>query len=171
MNLHEEILEENSRKQCDRIVAWVADDQQKFDELFTIFIQGSDSTLVQRSVWPISYCVEVQPHFIKKHFAALVKKLQQPNVQEPVKRNIVRMLQEVDIPEGYKGGIMDYCFATIQSVTEKAAIKAFALNVPGRLAKEYPEIIPEVKLIIEDRWPVETAAFKSSAKRFLKIKS
>jgi len=36
------------------------------------------------------------------------------------------------------------------------------------LSKQYPEIKHELKVIIEERWDYETAAFHSRAKRILK---
>ena len=63
---------------------------------------------------------------------------------------------------------MDACCKYVESSTEAVAIKAFALTVLGNLAKKYPEIIPEIKIIIEDQLAHQTAAFKSRAKKFLK---
>ena len=63
---------------------------------------------------------------------------------------------------------MEICFKYLESPDEAVAIKAFALTVLGRLAKKYPEIIPEIKLLIEEQLPHQTAAFKSRAKVFMK---
>lgn len=63
---------------------------------------------------------------------------------------------------------MEICFKYLESPDEAVAIKAFSLTVPGRLAKKYPEIVPEIKLIIEEQLPYQSAAFKSRAKNFLK---
>ena len=63
---------------------------------------------------------------------------------------------------------MDVCFRYFSSPTEAIAIKAFSITVLQKLAKLYPEIINEIKLIIEERWDYETPAFKSRAKKLLK---
>ena len=63
---------------------------------------------------------------------------------------------------------MEICFKYIESPREAVAIKAFSLTVLGRLAKKYPEIVPEIKLIIEEQLPHQSAAFKNRAKRFMK---
>ena len=63
---------------------------------------------------------------------------------------------------------MDICFQYLQSPKEAVAIKAFSLTVLGKLANKYPEIIPEIKLLIEEQLPQQTAAFKSRAKAFMK---
>jgi hypothetical protein len=40
--------------------------------------------------------------------------------------------------------------------------------VLSNLAKQYPEIIPEIKLLVEEQLGRQTAAFKNRAKMFLK---
>ena len=167
MNLREKILAEHSRKQCDEIVAWVGDSQKRFDELFLLFM-SDEFVIVQRLAWVVSYCLEAHPKFVEKHFDDLVLQLQNPNVHNSVKRNTIRALQHLDIPEKHKGTIMNCCFTFIEDVQEKAAVKAFSLTVLQNLSKEYPEILPEIRLIVQERWDVEGAAFRSRAKWFLK---
>lgn len=167
MQLREQILSEHSKANCETIVQWVGSSQQRFDELFNLFL-GDEYRVVQRAAWPVSYCVEAHPKLIKKHFAQLMKKLQSPQLHNAVKRNSVRLLQHVAIPTKYQGMVMDICFGYVASPQEAVAIKAFSLTVLGNLAKQYPEIIPEVTLLIEDQLPHQTPAFVVRAKQFLK---
>jgi len=167
MNLREEILKEHSKAQCTKIVQWVGDSQERFNELFHLFLTD-EYRVVQRSAWPVSYCVEAHPKLIKTNFGKLVRNLQQPNLHDAVKRNSVRLLQHADIPIKYRGEVMNICFAYVESPTEAVATKAFALTVLGRLANWYPDIIPEIKLLIEDQLPHQTPAFKARAKQLMK---
>ena len=167
MNLREKILQEHSRKQCDEIVAWVGSSQKRFDELFLLFM-SDEFIVVQRSAWMVSYCLEANSKFVEKHFDNLVLQLQNPEVHNAVKRNTIRALQHLEIPEKHKGTIMNCCFNFVEDINEKAATKAFALTVLFNLSKEYPEILPEIKLLVQERWDVEGAAFRSRAKWFLK---
>jgi hypothetical protein len=167
MLLRETILKEHSKANCTKIVKWVGKDPSRFDELFRLFLHD-EYRVVQRATWPISYLVIAHPPLIKKHFAALFKKLKEPGAHDAVKRNILRLLQDITIPEKYHGEIMDTCFTYISSPTEKAAIKAFSLTVLEHLSAIYPEIKPELKTIIEDRWDFESPAFRSRARKILK---
>jgi hypothetical protein len=167
VKLREQILQEHSKANCMTIVNWVGSSQQRFDELFALFLNDG-YRVTQRAAWPVSYCVEAHPAFIKKNFVKLVKNLQQPGLHDAVKRNTIRLLQYVDIPVKYQGPVMDICFGYVASPTEAVAVKAFSLTVLGNLSKQYPEIIPEIKLLIENQLPHQTAAFKSRAKAFLK---
>jgi hypothetical protein len=167
VNLKEQILTAHSKANCMVVVNWVGASQQRFDELFALFLQ-SEYRVTQRASAAVSYCVEAHPAFIRKNFAKLVKNLQQPVLHDAIKRNTIRLLQYVEIPVKYQGPVMDICFGYVASPTEAVAIKAFSLTVLGNLAKQYPEIIPEIKLLIEDQLPHQTVAFKSRAKVFLK---
>ena len=63
---------------------------------------------------------------------------------------------------------MNNCFSFIESNTTAVAIRAFSFTTLYNLSKLYPEIENELKLVIEERWNNETAAFKSRAKKILK---
>jgi hypothetical protein len=166
-NLREQILKEHSKAQCTIIVNWVGASQQRFNELFNLLL-NDEYRVVQRAAWPVSNCAIAHPNFITKHWAALIKNLQKPNLHNAVKRNSIRLLQNISIPKKYQGQIMDICFNYVESPTEAVAVKAFSLTVLSNLAQQYPEIIPEIKLLIEEQLERQTAAFKSRAKMFLK---
>lgn len=166
MKLRETILAEHSKAQTNAIIKWVGDSQERFDNLFHLFL-NDEYRVVQRAAWPLSYCVIQHQQLIEKHFKELVINLQTPTISGAVKRNTLRLLQHVKIPEELHGEIMNVCFNYIASSDEAAAVKAFALTILQNLTRYYPEIKEEVKIIIEDRWEVESPAFRSRAKKFL----
>ena len=166
MNLRETILAEHTKANCNRIIKWVGDNSLRFDELFQLFL-NDEYRVVQRAGWPLSYIVISHPKLIQKHFGKLLKNLQKPNIHDAVKRNTLRLLQEITIPKRFHGDVMNICFDYIISPNENPAIKAFSLSVLQSLSKQYPEIKRELKVIIEDRWDFESAAFRSRAKKIL----
>lgn len=166
MNLRKEILTEHSKEQCRNIVNWIGSSQQRFDELFRLFMED-ESPVVQRAAWPLSYAAIAHPEFMKNNFQRLIKKLKQPDNHNAVKRNAVRLLQEIEIPKKWQGCIMDTCFQYLASHTEPVAVKVFSMTVLANLSKTYPEIAPELRLLIEAQLPTQTAGFKSRAKKVL----
>ncbi len=167
MNLKEEILKEHSKAQCTKIVKWVGSSQVHFDELFNLFLQD-ENLVVQRAAWPVSYCVDAYPQLISKHWKTLVENLRKPGLHDAVKRNSIRLMQDIDLPEKYHGEIMDLCFKYLESPAEALAVRIFSLSVLANLATHYPEIKAELKLIIEDQLPHQSAGFKSRAKKVMK---
>ena len=170
MDLLKTIEKEHSKEQCDKIVRYVGNDPERFAELMGLFLKG-EYRVAQRAAWPMSYCVHNYPELLAPWFKQILPLLQKPGVHDAVVRNIVRMLQFVTIPKRYHGQVMNACFDFIASNNIPVAIKAFSLTVLENLSKEYPDIKAELKLIIEERWPHETAAFRSRAKKILKGQS
>ena len=167
MNLRNEILKEHSKAQCNKIVTWVGSSQQRFDELFGLFL-NDEYRVVQRASWPVGYCVDAHPMLISKHWEELMDNLKKPNLHDAVKRNSIRLMQDIELPERYHGVIMNICFKYLESPKEPLAVKCFSMSVLGALVKKYPDIEPELKLIIENQLPHQSAGFKSKAKKVLK---
>lgn len=167
MDLKTAILKEHSKKQCDLVVRYIGQDPKRFDELMELFFEG-EYRIMQRAGWPMSYCVRQYPELIKPYFRRLIKNLENINITEAVIRNTVRVLEVVEIPKKWQGPVMNICFEYLLSNDMAAAIKAYTLTVLDHLRIQYPEIGPELKLVIEERWPHEKAAFRSRAKKILK---
>ena len=167
MNLQIEILKEHSKEQCNKIVQWVGNNQERFNELFHLFLNG-EYRITQRAAWPLSYCAIAHPELMKNNFEKLLNNLKKPKLHDSIKRNTVRLLDAIDFPAKYEGSVMEICFTYLESPNEAVAIKAFSIGILGKLAKKYPEIIPEIKLMIEEQLPHQSAAFKSKAKAFMK---
>ncbi len=167
MNLREEILAEHSKTQTNKIIQWVGASQKRFDELVQLFL-NDEYRVVQRAAWPIGSIAENEPQLLTKHLPVFVALLRKPGLHNAVRRNITRLLQYIPIPELLKGDVMDICFSFISDVQEKAAVKAFSLTILDQLANEYPEILPEIITVVEERWEYETAAFHSRARKILK---
>jgi hypothetical protein len=167
MDIREALLEEHSKSQCAKIVNYIGRDKNRFAELMNQFFDG-EYRVTQRAAWPMSNCAMEHPELIEPYFSKLLEMLKKPGVHDAVARNIIRLLQKVKIPKRYHGKIMTICFEYLASESAPVAVKAFSLTVLDNLSKDYPDIRPELKLIIEERWDHETAAFKSRARKILR---
>lgn len=167
MNLRETILAEHSKSNCACIVEWIGKNQYRFDKLVKLFLTD-EYKVVQRAGWPLSEVVLKYPGLIQPHLEKILSYVNKPGLHTAVKRNTIRLLQNIIIPKKYHGKVMTICFDYLLSPDEEIAVKAFSLTVLHNLSKIYPEIKQELKTIIEDRWEFETAAFHSRAKKILK---
>eukprot|EP01031_Cornospumella_fuschlensis_P001081 gene1081-1357_t len=66
--------------------------------------------------------------------------LKQDNLHDAIKRNTIRVLQTVEIPEELHGIAADICFQYLSNHEEAVAIKAFSMTVLFNLSKHYPEL-------------------------------
>ena len=166
MNLREEILREHSKEHALQIADYACESKQNFKELIRCFLDD-EYRLAQRAAWSVSWAARKKPGMVMPHIKDLVAVLKRKNVHDAVIRNAVRVLQEIEIPQKFQGEVMDACFHFLESPTTPVAVKAFSLTTLSNLLKSYPEIKSELKLIIEERWEHETAAFRSRAKKIL----
>jgi hypothetical protein len=167
MDLLQLLRSEHSKKQTDRIVRYIGDDPVRFGVLIDLFFKG-EYRITQRAAWPLSYCVRAHPTLIGPYFKRLLDNLARKDIHVAVIRNTVRLLQDVDIPKKYHGRVMSTCFEFIQSPETPIAVKAFSLSILANLSSLYPDILGELKLIIEEQWEQATPAFRSRAKRILR---
>src|SRR5580692_3634225 len=151
MDLLKLLREEHSKKQTDRIVSYIGADKNRFAELMKLFLKG-EYRITQRAAWPLIYCVRYHPELIGPYFARLLDNLGRKDIHIAVIRNTVRLLQDVTIPKRYHGRVMTACFDFVQAAETPIAVKAFSLSILSNLSADYPEILPELKLIIDEQW-------------------
>jgi hypothetical protein len=169
MNIAEAILEKYSTEHAIAITTYAASSTVRFKELMNCFA-SDNARLSQRAAWCVNWAGKKYPQMLAPYVDLLVDRLQHPQANDSVQRNALRVLTDITIPEKHHGNLMNICFAFIEEPKTATAVKAFSLHMLRKLSKYYPEILPEVQLLIEDRIDNETPAFKSAAKQILKLK-
>jgi len=167
MNIKEALLKEHSKTQMLKIVAYVGNDKKRFAELITLMLTA-EYRIAQRAAWPVSYCIENNTDLINPWFAKMIKKLGEENIHHAIKRNTLRVLEFVDIPEKYCGTLYDISYAFLHSIKEPIAVRVFALSVLGNISKKYPELKTEVTHSTESLLHCGIPALESRSKRVLK---
>ncbi|HVW62112.1 MAG TPA: hypothetical protein VHC48_18810, partial [Puia sp.] len=132
-----------------------------------LFFKG-EYRVTQRAAWPLSYVVRRHPELIIPYFGKLLDNLDKGGLHIAVVRNSIRLLQDVDIPAKFHGRVMNRCFEYAGNPATPIAVKAFSLTVLQNLSQKYPDILPELKLIIREQWDQAPPAFRVRAKRILK---
>lgn len=166
MNIKEELLKEKNitRAKALSIAEFASSSPRHFQELMKCFL-SNEYRLAQRAAWCVSWAARKNPELIKPHIKDLVAQLGRTDVHDAVIRNSVRVLQEIEIPKELHGEVMNACFEFIEKPSIPVAIKAFSMTTLFNLSKDYPEIKNELRVIIENNWNNETAAFKSRGKK------
>jgi hypothetical protein len=167
MNIEFEILKEHSKRQTLKITRWIGDDESRFAELMKLFLSGED-VVVQRSAWIVSLCGERYPSLIKPWILKLVKRAGEKNVHDAVKRNVVRVLQYVEIPHAQQGRVANLCFDFLQDLKAPISVKAFSMTVLVNIAQHEPDLKHEIALVVEQMLPFGSAGIQSHGKKVLK---
>ncbi|SEW50410.1 amidohydrolase family protein [Chitinophaga arvensicola] len=168
MDLRTEILAEHSRAQSLRIAAWIGRSPDRFAGLMTLFLQD-DYRVVQRAAWVVSFVAEHDPALLTPHLPAMVARMEQAGIPVAVKRNVLRVLQHLRVPEPLHGPVMNSCFSFLEDPQETVAVKAFSMTVLAQLATAYPDIKNEIRLLIEEQLESNpTPGIRSRARKVLK---
>ncbi len=149
MDIEQALVDEHSKAQTNRIIKFIGNDKTRFKKLINIFFTG-EYLLSQRAAWPLSYVAIEHPELIKPHFYKLVKKLAEPDNHPAIARNILRICEEIEIPEKHHGVLIDLCFKSIMNLKEPIATRAFAITVAAKICKNYPDLKNELILILDE---------------------
>jgi len=166
MDIRTELLAEHSKKQTLKITNYVGSDQKKYDHLIKLFL-ADEYRVTQRAAWVVSHCAEKYPFLINKHLEPIVKNLQGP-IHVAVKRNTLKLLQDIDLPLNLQGIAATVCFDFLLDPKEPIAIKVFSMQVVYNICEKEPDLADELKLVLEDLLPNASAGIRSRATKVLK---
>lgn len=152
------------------IADWIGSDKKRFAMLMEHFL-NDEFVIEQRASWIANVVYEKQPSLIKPYLERMINKMQEERIHVAVKRHVIRILQDMDIPEHLQGIVMNICFDLLADPKETVAVRCFSMSVLDNLSKIYPELRQELVTILEDQLAQETTAgFRSRAKKILKHK-
>lgn len=166
MNIRQQLLKEHSKSNTEEIASYINQNSELFAELMHLFIHD-EWIITQRASWVISKCADKYPYLIIPHLEQLVLNLENPTIHVAVKRNTLRVLENVPIPEQLCGSLVNTCFQFLEE-NEPIAVKAFSITVLANLLPQYPELANELKLILENQLPYSSPGFKHRANKVLK---
>lgn len=148
MNIREQLLVEHSKENTVKISKYIGGDKARLDELMKCFF--SDTYRVsQRSAMVVSYYFDEYPQLMEPYLQQLIVNLEKENLHIAVKRNSVRILQFVSIPEQHLSSLFDRCLHFLVDQEEPIAVKAFSMQIVYNCCKRYPELAQEVTPIID----------------------
>ena len=168
MDIRAEILKEHSKQQSQNIARWVGNDEKRFAQLIDLFL-NDEYLVVQRASWIVNLVNDTYPGVVLPYLSEIVNRMAEPGVHVAVRRNVVRMLQYIEIPEGLQGQVMNACFEMLADPKETIGVRCFSMTVLDNLSRTYPEMRQELTAIIEGQLEQEASAgFKARARKILK---
>jgi len=166
VDINSQLKIEHSKSNTVKIVDYIGDDPEKFDQLMVVFFKGP-YRLTQRAAWPMSYCVEYHPSLIQPYLKRLIGQLNR-STPVAVKRNTLRLLQNIQIHEHFRGKAVSICFDFLGSSHEPVAVKVFAMTLIYNISVHEVELGNELRILLEDQWEQGSPGFKSRAGKILK---
>ncbi|WP_236595532.1 hypothetical protein [Imperialibacter sp. 89] len=159
-------MADRSKQNIERLAQEIGADEEKFAEVMDIFFSGP-YRITHFSAHLLGKCCDLHPHLILPYLSKMINLLDK-NVHDSLKRNILRTMQFIDVPEEHWDKTVQYCFELLLSKKEPIAVKVFGMTVLANLCQKLPELKNELRIIIEDQMPYGSAGFKSRGSKILK---
>ena len=167
MIIAQTIPERYSQIEIQPIINWIEGSEEHFAELMEVFFDGN-TRKNQYAAGIMIHCIDRWDYLLIPHVEKLILNLQNPNLHDAIKRNTVRVLQDVEIPEKLHGLMVDIAFNYLQNPTEAIAIKVFSMTILYKITQKYPELKDELKFILEEQLPFQSAGFRNRAEKILR---
>lgn len=156
MNIKEALEAEHSKAVTMRIIAYIGDDTERFEELMNCFF-SENNRLCQRAAWAVGYFGEKNSALITPYLERMLLNLNKPS-HDAIIRNTMRVFRELpEIPDDLLGLTADVCFRYVTTPSVAIAIRAFAMRVLEKVCRKVPELKEELQLTIEDLLQYETS--------------
>jgi len=165
--MREAILAKHSKQQTMSIVNYIGNDQKLFTEFVNVFL-GDEYRVTQRGAWVFSHCIKEYPTLITPHHQRLIDELNNKQHHAALRRNIMKVYQDVDIPEEYESIIFDLCIKFLVDAKEPLAVKVYSMLTGLSLVKKYPELKNELAFVIKAGLEVGTPAYLSCSRKVFK---
>ena len=165
MNIKAQLSKEHTKANALLIADYIGDNRNRFEVLMELFF-NSENRMVQRASWVISHVADRHIHLIYPYVEKMVDNLNHP-AHNAVKRNTVRIFQDIDIPQELMGKVADKCFGYLENPKEAVAVRVFSMTVLYNICQKEPDLKNELKMLIEDHLEGASAAFKSRGKKIL----
>lgn len=126
--------------------------------------------ICQQAAWCLSLIAEKRPALIYPYFARFMTILETHEKQSPgTLRNTLRILKLLEIPGAYEEKIVYHCFELVEDLHQPIAIRAFSLDLLGRISLHITDIQGELRDLIDYHYDNSASGFKSSARHVLKL--
>ncbi len=166
MDIKKALMDKQSKAQVVKISNYIGADKKRFARLMDLFF-GDDLRISQRASWVLSHCVDKYPALIMPYLEKMINQVDQAK-HNAIKRNTVRIMADIELPEELLGIAADVCFRFLDNPQEAIAVRVFSMSVCYNITLKEPALANELRLIIEDHYEHGSAGFQSRARRILK---
>lgn len=166
MNVRNQLLVDNSQTNAMLIVNYIGADKEKFAEFMQLFLQ-THYRVTQRASLVLNIITKQKFDLVEPYLKQLILLLE-PKTEVGVLRNIVRMLQFVEIPEELLGLTFDKCYNLVALRETPTAVKSFSISILYNICKKEPELKNEVTDLVQMQISGASSGLKNRSLKVLK---
>ena len=167
MDIRTTLSQRCSKEISHEIARYIGSDQERFSELMELVL-GDDDQLSKYSSWVVQHCLQKQPQLINRHLEAMIQNLDKSNLNDSVVRSTLKALAETGIPEHLQGRVLQLCFDYLLDPKVAVAIRVHAMQAIFNISKNEPDLLMELREVIQEWMPYGSAGFRSLCSKILK---
>ncbi len=165
MDIVEFLNIDSSRLNADLVVDKFEEDPDIFTTILEVMYQDSYplSMRASRVIWLIA---KKYPDFIKSHLPGMIDRLSDFRV-DGVRRNILSILVELDLPDIDPGRLFDLCYTWFASEKEPVAVRGNAITILYKISVKEPALKQELIELFEAQLPCDSRGIEARIKNSL----
>lgn len=162
-SLSELIMAEYSRTHADFIADIVIKKPLLLGELIDIVFQNSEP-LSRRASWPLRIISDRDTHILEPFVPKIIQKLPEVTCVS-ITRSLLALLVNTSIPEEQHGELLQFTFEILIDKGSPVASLIYSTDIFYKLSVKEPDLLNELKLMLEDLIPYGSAGVKSKCRK------
>lgn len=164
--LSEIIMAEHSRAQADFIADIIIKQPSLIDELVDIVFQNIEP-VSRRAAWPLRIISDRKIEMVNPFIPSIIQKLTEiDNIS--IHRSFLAILVNADIPENLHGELLQITSEILLDRGSPVASLIYSADIFYKLTVNEPDLLNELKLMLEEIEPYGTAGVKSKSRHIIK---
>ena len=165
-NLSDLIMAEHSRQQADFIADIVLSKPSYLDELLNIVFRNQEP-ISRRASWPLRIISERDKNILEPYISTIIKRL--PEIDNvAIQRAFLAILVNVNIPEENYVELLQFTFDILINPGSQVASLIYSTDIFYKISLNEPDLLNELKLILEQLLPFGSAGVKSKCRKTIK---
>jgi hypothetical protein len=139
------------------------------EDIQTLYLlnKDKDAKIAWRSAYLLDLCHDEDPTILNEYLEDIIRQI--PNLQnDSIKRHYCRIISQHDLKDLADGYLIDTLFTWLQILETPIAVKAHCMQILFDLTLHYPDLVPELKTVLENLLPYGSKGEINRAKRILK---
>ncbi len=168
LNLGEitDILERDGNRSKRHYLTNLVRTKEDLDELYA-FVKANDNARGSYASWVFTNVTDQKKERIVDYHNDLIEWL--PNCKtNGILRSMIRSVAQYKAPEELETEWIDLCFQYLLKIDYEIAVKAHAMQVLHLYCKKYPELAPELKMVLEEGMELYSSGLKARGRNILK---
>jgi hypothetical protein len=131
------------------MVSLINQDPSCFAETIEIAL-GNQPLISWRAAWVLYHSMEENDPRLRPQLPILIEAIK--GKTDGHQREILRIIERLDIPEEHEGVLFDTCMNIWEQVGKIPSVRVFAFRIIYRIARKYPELSNEIKYITQTHY-------------------